>query len=80
MNLRKATLLKRNTDDGCEIVEDHVPLGKEYLVDVASIQLIRHVNREFGVDKMRHCIQVFDPVSHRSTGWFILECLEIQED
>jgi hypothetical protein len=80
MHLKKAMLVRRATGDGCEIVEDNVPLGKEYTVDVDSVDLLRHINRAFGVDKMRHCIQTYNPKTFESEGWFVLECLEIQGD
>lgn len=35
--LHKAILVKRTTEDGVDFIEDDVPLGKEYWVDLDSL-------------------------------------------
>ena len=35
----KAILIKKQTDDGAFTMQDHVPLGKEYDVDIGTISM-----------------------------------------
>jgi len=44
MNIVKATIIKRVTDDGLCEFSDHIPLDNLYFVDLSSIQMVEGCN------------------------------------
>ena len=68
--ITEAKLIKRKTDDGLMEIEDHIPLGKIYEVDLSSRQPVKGKNIEKSVFWEREMIL--------SDGeWFPTELLEI---
>ncbi len=70
--LTTAKLIKLRTLDGLFEVEDHVQLGKEYTVDLASITVGEGINLEVGVRWSREIIYM------EEGDWFPTELLEIE--
>jgi len=69
----KAKLIKRKTDDGLIELEDHVPLGKVYEVDLSTRAIRRGKNIEKSVFWEREIILT-------EGQWFPTELLEICEE
>jgi hypothetical protein len=79
--LHKATLISRATLDGWEVIEEYVPLGKIYYVDLDSIFEIQHGQAEHpGVLVKRQAIMAYDRPDGREGGLMLLELLKIEAD
>lgn len=74
MRIVKAKLIKRCTDDGIVEMNDNVPLGKTYNVDLDTIYKIEMIDTEKNVQKKREVIH--DILG----GWIPLEMLEIRKE
>lgn len=66
--------MKRCTDDGLVEVQDHVPLGKEYMVVLVS----RHVVEMFNTDRQMHHIKEVVYALNDGAGWVPTELLYIE--
>lgn len=75
MRLVKARLTRRATDDLLVEIEDHVPLGRLYTVDLDSAREVelQHVS---GVIHKKHIIDVYET---GCVGWFVLDLLTVEE-
>jgi len=69
-----AKLVKRQTADGMLEMGDHVPLEREYKVDLSTIQMRRGYNFVNRVEWEREMVQDIDG------GWLPTEMLEWLED
>jgi hypothetical protein len=77
--LHKATLISRYTKDGWNVVEDDVPLGKVYWVDLESIATLKHGQHwRPGIEVDRECILAYDTPKGGGGGYMILELLKIE--
>ena len=65
-----AKLIKRRTDDGLFEIEDHISLGKEYRIDLDTLQIGTGVNSEKEVWWEREIVFMND------TEWFPTELLD----
>ena len=74
MRVVKAKLIKRCTNDGVVEMNDNVPLGRTYSVDLDTIYKFEMINTEKKVQKKRQVIH--DVLG----GWLPLEMLEIQKE
>lgn len=77
--LTKATLISRNSKNGFDWIEDHVPLGKVYWVDLASIVSLRwgHESRP-GESFYYDCICAYDTPEGGYHEYLPLELLQIE--
>ena len=79
MTLVKARLISRTTHDGWDVIEEHVPLGKLYLIDLDSKEMLDHGQTGRVEIVEREHVQVYD--YYRGTlglaGWMPLELLEV---
>lgn len=74
--LGRARLVKQQTDDELVSVNDGVPLGREYVVDLNSRQ--RH--KLFNVPSGRfHEKEMIEAVDGDEWAWYAAELLEIRE-
>lgn len=75
MNVVKAILIKRKTDDNLMELEDSVELGKIYYIDIDTIQEVEGFN--FIVNESWKRRMVIDVL----TGdWFPVELLNIEKE
>jgi len=74
MRVVKAKLIKRCTDDSIVEMNDNVPLGRTYSVDLDTICKFEMINTEKKVRKKRQVIH--DILG----GWLPLEMLEIRKE
>jgi len=70
--LNKLKLIKRKTDDGLMEIEDNIPLGKIYEVDLSTKKSLRGMNIQTGQLWERLMVQI-------DGQWFPLELLEVIE-
>lgn len=78
---KKATLISRNTKDGWEVVEDYVPLGKVYYVDLEDIFEVNHGQMAHpGVFVKRQAVMAYDLPQGEEGGLMLLELLKIEAD
>jgi hypothetical protein len=69
--LIQAELVKRATADGLVEFEDDIPLGRVYLVEVDSHQVLMLLNDETGDCHMKEVIYTDEGV------WLPVECLKL---
>lgn len=74
MRVGKAILIKRKTDDGLFEIQDDVPLGREYLVNLDTRISGDGINTETGEFWRREIIFMVDG------EWFPTEMLDIREE
>ena len=72
-----AELAKRTTEDGLVEIEDHIPLGKTYKVDINSKRMAEGVNIVHNIKWEREVINVVDPTGD---WWMPTELLRILEN
>ena len=77
--IRKAVLVKRQTDDGLAEAAAEVPLGKEYLVDIDAIQSLLAYNLDHQVYHRRLWITIVDDQG-RDEGVWPMELLAIEPE
>ena len=75
MNIVKAVLIKKITDDGCVEVEDNIPLGKIYSVDLNTIKEAEGLNINKNKKWKRKIINIVEDGEY--CGWFPTELLDI---
>lgn len=75
MRLVIGKLIKRVSDDGFFEIEDHIPIGKEYLVDIDSIRKGKGFNIP---KKMVWEKEIIDVVDESKMAWMPTEMLEIE--
>jgi hypothetical protein len=77
--LHRATLISRSTRDGWDVIEDDVPLGKVYYVDLESVAVFWHglVERP-GECVERECIRAYNTPQGGDGGYMPLELLKIE--
>ena len=81
MKIRKAKLIRLTTLDGWHPLRDGVPLGREYLVDVDSIEKMGHADDEHTIPVMREFIMAYNAEDGvNPLGWFPLEMLEVSDE
>lgn len=68
-----ATLIKRKTDDGFVEIQDDVPLGRVYRVDLNTRCVVRGMHLPTKSTWQREVINVV------GGGWFPTELLRIEE-
>ena len=73
MNIVKATMVKRITDDGLCEFEDHISFGQVYFVDISSIQMIKGLNTLKEQEWNRKMI-----VEVQTGEWLPLELLHLE--
>ena len=73
MRIVKAKLIKRTTDDGLFEIEDDIPIGKQYLVDLDSMEKCFGRNTVKGVNWEK--VIIYDVFG----GWMPTELLEFME-
>lgn len=73
MNIVKATVVKRVTDDGLCGFADHISFEKVYFVDVSSIQMVKGLNTSKGLEWDRKMI-----VDVQTGEWLPLELLHLE--
>jgi hypothetical protein len=71
----KAKLIKRMTADGLTELHDHIPLGKEYNVDLSTRHLSAGINFVKGKRWVREIINTIGD----DVGWLPTELLEIDD-
>jgi len=74
MRVVKAKLIKRCTDDGLFEIEEDVPVGKEYLVDLDTMQMAQGHNYVKKVNWYK--LIIFDVFG----GWLPRELLQMSEE
>ncbi len=75
MRIARAILIKRETADGLISVFEHVPLGKEYLVDLDTRRIAKGYNvpkKQIWEKEIINCYGV-------DGGWWPTEMLEIKD-
>jgi len=60
MRLRKANLIRRESDDGLVEMREHAPIGKEYIVDIDQVQEITCFNTERGLHHNKVVILTYE--------------------
>lgn len=73
MRVVEATLVSRMAN-GIEVVQEEIPIGMTYLVDLDSIQKVAWLNRENGEATMTECIASVTPMLFFD-GWYPTELL-----
>jgi len=73
MNVVKATIAKRISDDGLLEFEDHIPSDKVYFVDLDSAQEVKGYNTLKSVEWNRRMI-----VDVQTGEWIPLELLKLE--
>lgn len=76
MKPAKAILIKKETDDKLVSVFEHVPLGKENLVDLDSRRMAKSFNVTKNIAWEREIINTVD----NDRGWWPTEMLKIEGD
>ena len=71
-----AELIKRTTEDGLVEIEDNVPLGKTYNVDINSIRMAEGVNIVKNIKWEREVINIVDEMGD---WWMPTELLKIRK-
>lgn len=75
MNIVKAKLKKRATEDGLIEFQNNVPLGKEYIVDADTIEEVGMFNYEKKVEHRKVIIREYP-----SRQWLPMELLSFGDD
>lgn len=76
---QKAALIGRVTEEGFDVVYEHVPLGKLYYVDLNSVETMTVGNRNHpGVLVKKLMIQAYDRPEGGPGGWMPVELLKIE--
>ena len=74
MKIAHAKLIKRITDDGLVSIEDDIPIGKHYLVDLDSMQMSKGYNHVEDIEWER--LIIYDIFG----GWIPREMIEFVEE
>ena len=67
-----ATLMKLKSADGLIEMEDHIPLGKKYTVNTATLRTVKLFNLDKKVSHEKDIIDVWP-----TGGYLVLELLEL---
>lgn len=77
MRKAKARLAFRTSADGTRIFKDEIPIGKEYEVDIDTLQIGTVFNKDSRIETRREII--YCACQDNCDSWLITECLEIQQ-
>lgn len=75
MNLQRAIYVQKDIEPGWPIMSDHIPLGKEYVVDLDQQQEMTMIRTDTGQSTLVTCIYVVSP---GEPGWIPLVALRLQ--
>jgi hypothetical protein len=76
MRLVTAKLIKRATEDGLIVVDDHVPVGKEYTIDLDSMAVHQMWNYEKEQGHSKEIVAIVE--DGKRAGWVPTEILEFE--
>lgn len=80
MMLHRATLLGRNLSNGLDFINDDVPVGKAYYVDLNATAKLTFALPDRGLEVTLSCILAYDRPDGGYHGFMPMELLKIEAD